>query len=482
MAMVWATLLWVNYGLAIVVALGLLLRRKEPTTMTAWLLAILLVPFGGLIAYWFLGSGRLSRKVGRRRRRVAFLLTRLRDWANRHALGGSSAARAVVPPELADLEQIARRLAEMPAVGGNEVSVICDAAVSFAALEAALRGAQHSIHLEYYAWSDDETGRRFRDLIADRARAGVQVRLLLDAGGCFTLSRRFIRPLIDAGVKVAYFLPLHRFPFSKRWSLHLRNHRKIVIVDGQDAFMGSQNIGDEYVGRVPSLSPWIDAQLHVRGPAALCLQEVFAEDWYLAAKERLDQAEYFPEPLRAGGSVVQILPTGPDQSLAILEQIVFGAVSAARRSIRIATPYFVPEAPLRMALLHAACRGLEVKLVLPTRSDVPLAVWAARSFYAELLDGGVEIFEFDGGMLHAKLIAVDEQWCLLGSANMDARSFRLNYEVGAAIFDAPVVRGVAAMIDAFCAQGRPITARRAHHVSLLRRMGEGAARLFAPLL
>jgi len=481
MATVWAAALWVNYALAVLVVAGLLLRRREPTAMTAWLLAIIFVPFLGMIAYWFLGSGRLARKVGRRRRRVGSLLTRLRARPEYDALP-SIFSRPQVQPGLADLEQIARRLAEMPAVGGNEVAVLCDAADSFAALEAALRGAERFIHLEYYTWRDDETGRRYRDLLAERARGGVQVRLLLDAGGCFTLRRRFLRPLIDAGARVAYFLPLHRFPFSKRWSLHLRNHRKIAIIDGREALMGSQNIGDEYLGRRPHLSPWIDAQLHVRGPAALFLHEVFAEDWYLATRERLDQASFYPPARAPGSSVVQILPTGPDQSLAILEQIVFGAVSAARRSIRIATPYFVPEAPLRMALLHAACRGLEVKLVLPTRNDVPLVLWAARSFYAEMLDGGVEIYEFDGGMLHAKIVTVDDQWCLLGSANMDARSFRLNYEVGAAIFDPDVVRKVAERIDGFCAQGRRITARSVHQASLPRRIGEGAARLFAPLL
>jgi len=306
--------------------------------------------------------------------------------------------------------------------------------------------------------------------------------LLLDAVGCRRIRRAFLRPLLDAGVQVAFFMPLWVFTLRKRFSLHLRNHRKIAIIDGQTAFLGSQNIGDEYRGRLRGLSPWYDTHLRVQGPAALFVQQTFAEDWYQATRERLDNLAYFPEPQRLGHSVVQVLPTGPDQPGSSLAQILFAAVSSAQDSIRIATPYFAPDVAVRMALAHACYRGVRVCLLLPTRSDSRLALWAARSFYHELLAGGVEIYEFDAGVLHSKIVTVDDRWCMVGSANMDVRSFRLNFEATALIYDPAVAGGLGRSIDEFCRRARRVQGRDLRRTGRLRQMGEGVARLFAPLL
>lgn len=482
MTLLWTIAFWVNYTLAALVIVGVLLRRKEPVAMTAWILAILLMPVAGIILYWLLGSGRLTRKVHRRRKRVAHLLDRLRARSAEHVRPIDQVGEHGLPPAFVALEQLAHRLADMPATGGNRATLYTDGASAYGAMVDAIRAAQRHVHVELYVLHADATGLAFRDELIACARRGIDCRLLLDAVGCWTLGRTFTRPLLDAGVRVSFFLPIRLFPLAKRWSVHLRNHRKIVVVDGDTAFTGSANVGDEYLGRDPNLSPWFDAQLRVIGPGALFLQEVFAEDWYLATRERLDEAEYFPAPVADGPSIVQILPTGPDQSVQVLAQILFAAVSAARKSIQIVTPYFVPDAPLRMALEHAALRGLKVRLVLPTQSDAPITLWAARSFYAELIDAGLEIYEYERGMLHAKAVVVDDQWCLLGSANMDARSFRLNYEISAAVCDPTVVGGLTRLIDGFCEQSRRISRRAAHQATIWRRIGEGAARLLAPLL
>lgn len=482
MAVFWAILLWANYALAIIVAGAVLLRRKEPVAMTAWILAILFIPFGGMLLYWMLGSGRLARKVFRRRKRAAHLMIRIRDWAARHALPPGAVSVEGAPSGYLAVEKLAQRVADMPATAGNEVQIYTDGLANYDAVIDAIRHATRHIHIELYIWRPDATGTAFRNELLAAARRGVECRVLLDAVGNWDVKRSFTQPLIEAGVQLSFFLPIRLFSWSKRWSIHLRNHRKIIVVDGQIAFTGSANIGDEYLGRVAALSPWHDAQSRVVGPAALFLQQIFAEDWALATRELLDRPEYFPEPPRPGASVVQVLPSGPDQNVQVLAQILFAAVTTAERSIRIVTPYFVPDAPLRMALEHAALRGLKVRIVLPTRSDAPITLWAARSFYAELMDFGVEIYEYDGGMLHAKAVVVDEHWCLLGSANMDVRSFRLNYEISAAIYDPQVVRGLSEMIDGFCEHGRRITRRSAHQRPLGPRMLEGAARLLAPLL
>ena len=450
--------------------------------MVAWILGILALPGVGMLAYWLFASDRLRRKVGRRRRRVAHLLHQLKGRVEQHARTAGDWTPTPLPADLAAIAELGRRLADMPAIGGNDVQIFEDANSTYAALADALRAARHHIHLEYYIWQPDETGTSFRDLLIERARAGVKCRLLLDAVGCHRIRRAFLRPLVDAGVRVAFYMPLFLFRGGKRYSLHLRNHRKIAVLDGQVAFMGSQNIGDEYRGRLRRLSPWYDTHVRLSGPAALFLQQTFAEDWYFATRESLDREDYFAEPVRLGHSIVQVLPTGPVHSVSPLAQILFAAVTSARESIRIATPYFVPDRAVRMALAHACYRGVRVQLVLPSRSDSALALWAARSFYAELLEVGVDIHEYDGGVLHSKLVTVDDRWCMLGSANMDARSFRLNFEVTALIYDPQVAAGLARSIDGYCGAARRITPRDVWHQGLLRQVGEGAARLFAPLL
>ncbi len=478
----WLAFWCVHYLLAVVFVGSVLRRRREPTAMVAWVFAILTVPVLGMVTYWLFGSNRLHRKVRRRRRRRAHLLSRIKGWAAQQTVPHAEGTEAKLPDDLVPIAQLGSGLADMPAIGGNEVKVLEEAEATYAALEEALRGAQQHIHLEYYIWRADETGRRFRDLLIERAREGVECRLLLDAVGCWGVPRSFLRPLVEAGGRVAFFLPLRPFPLRKRWSLHLRNHRKIAVIDGRTAFLGSQNVGDEYRGRKAALSPWYDVHMSVVGPAALFVQSVFAEDWFFAVREQLDSERYFPEPDRAGDATVQILPTGPDQQMSILSQIMFAAVASAHTSIDIATPYFAPDLAMRMALAHACYRGVRVRVVLPTRSDSKLALWAARSFYAELIDAGVEVYEYEEGVLHSKLVTVDDRWCMLGSANMDVRSFRLNFEVTGLLYDASVALALTGYVDRFCAAGRRVTPREVWRQPLARRIGEGAARLFAPLL
>jgi cardiolipin synthase len=466
--------------LALLVVAAVLRRRKEPMSMLAWIFAIVTLPFVGSLLWGLMDSTRVRRKAGRRRRRVAHLLARLKERTAQHARGLTDGLVTDLPDDLRAVEQLGRRLAQMPATSGNVVRIYQEANATYAALEEAIRAAQRHVHLEYYIWQPDRTGRHFRDLLVAKAREGVECRLLLDAVGCWRLTRRFTHPLVAAGCRLAYFMPL--YPLRRRFSPHLRNHRKIAVIDGRVALLGSQNIGDEYRGRLKRLSPWYDSHMQVSGPAALFLQQTFAEDWLFATRESLIVEDYFPTPECAGDSVVQVLPTGPDQDVSALDQLVFAAVSTATASIRIATPYFVPGAALRMALVHACYRGVRVQLVLPTRSDSPFVLWAGRSFYSELLDAGVEIYEFDEGMLHSKIVTVDDRWCMLGTANMDIRSFRLNFEITALVYDRRVTQELSESIARYCERARCIGLREVWNRSLPLQLYEGVARLFAPLL
>ncbi|TWT44913.1 Major cardiolipin synthase ClsA [Phycisphaerae bacterium RAS1] len=478
MSYVWTTALTINYLAALGVVVSVLRRRKEPGSMVAWVFAAMLFPFLGPLAYWLFSADRVVWSARRRRRRVARIVHLIRERVERHT--GVHRSDDALPADLRNIERMARHLARFPATPGNDVRVYDEANETYAAIEEALRTAQRHIHLEYYIWNADDTGRQFRDLLIEKARQGVEVRLLLDSVGCFGLSRRFLAPLRAAGAEVAWFMPLR--PTSRRWSLHLRNHRKIVVVDGAVAFTGSQNIGDEYRGRLARLSPWYDTHLRVSGPAALFLQEVFVEDWYFATRRELSDDAYFPAPTEQGSSWVQILPTGPDQPVNTLEQVVFATAAAATHTLRIATPYFVPHAALRTALTHACYRGVEVDIVVPTRTDAPLALWAGRSFYEEIVSAGAGVYEFDHGVLHSKTFTIDDRWCMIGSANMDARSFRLNFEISALIYDEQVARGLSDSIQIHCARSRRITLDGLRSTSLPQKLLEGGARLFSPLV
>jgi cardiolipin synthase len=477
-------LLWalVAHGLLALLAVAAVLRsRKEPMGMLTWIFAIVTLPFVGSVLYWAMESTRIHRKAGRRRHRVAHLMSILNRRAIDRAKAPDDGHVPDLPEDLRTVEHMGQRLAQMPATSGNAVCVYQEASATYAALEEAIRAAERHIHLEYYIWQADDTGHHFRDLLIEKARQGVECRLLLDAVGCWWLTRRFLRPLTEAGCQVAFFMPLYPSR-RRRLSLHLRNHRKIAVIDGRVAFAGSQNVGDEYLGRLKKLCPWYDTHMRVAGPAVLFLQQTFAEDWFLAHRESLTAEAYFPSPQCVGESIVQVLPTGPERDISPLDQLIFAAVSGANSSIRIETPYFVPGPPLRMALVHACYRGVRVQLVLPTRSNHLLVLWAGRSFYSELLDAGVEIYEYDAGMLHSKIMTVDDRWCMLGTANMDVRSFRLNFEVTALLYDRGVTRELAESIERHCGQARRISLRDVWQRGLRAQLAEGVARLFTPLL
>ncbi len=465
------------HPLSAVVAIAFVLRgRKEPVSMIAWILAISLLPVIGIVGYVLLGADRIRRRASVGRRRVAGSLQRVQAAADREV----RRALPDLPEAQRGIARIGRRLVDMPVTEGNAVRAFHDAEAIYAALAESIGQAEDHLHLQYYIWRADETGRRFRDLLIERARAGVAVRLLLDAVGCWRLSRSFLRPLRAAGVELAFFMPFA--PLRRRWSPNLRNHRKIVVVDGQVGFVGSQNIGDEYRGLRKQLSPWHDTHLRIDGPAVTGLQQTFAEDWLFATRQELSGPRYFEPVERSGTAAVQILPTGPQQQVAVLGQVMFAAISAARDSIRIVTPYFVPSASLREALKLASYRGVRVEVVVSARTDAPFVLWCARSYYGELLEAGIRLYEFDHGMLHAKTVTFDDQWAMVGSANMDVRSFRLNFEITALLYDVEVTGRLVASCANYRKRSRKIQASSYRARGIGYEWMEGVARLFTPLL
>ncbi len=476
------TILWVFHYLAALVVIEHILRnRRDPRGMLAWILALLLLPILSLFLYLLIGYMPIERKVRRRRRRRREIETALKRQAEA-AVGPYDVMEvAELDPAQRSIIRMSTRLSESYVTRGNEAMIYHDSEALFLAMSLAIESAQSHVHMEYYIFAADETGRAVRDLLLRKAGQGVEVRLLLDAVGCWRLPRSFVKEMERGGIKVAFFLPwgLTR----RRFHVNCRNHRKAIVVDGKVGFLGSQNIGDEYLGRRKRFAPWRDTHLRVHGPAVTQLQEVFVEDWHFATGEDLaEKNKYFPEPQLAGSHIVQIIPSGPDRRANVMHQLLYAAVSDAKHSISLITPYFVPDRAMILALESAAYRGVRVRLMLPSRSDHRIVLWAARSYYEELLEAGVEVYEYDEGMLHSKVVVVDRRWAMVGSANMDERSFRLNFELTSILYDAGLTQELVADYEALREKARRVTSEMLDRWTYFETLAAGAARLATPLM
>jgi len=365
-------------------------------------------------------------------------------------------------------------------MGGNAVKLLDHGQPAFDSIVEAVRNAKHHVHVEEYIFRDDRLGRELLDVMIERAKAGVKVRLLVDAIGSFG-NWRLLRRLKKAGGEGAVFMPL--LPFSKSLSPNLRNHRKITVVDGHTGFLGGLNVGEEYVGRRFSNRHWADAHLRITGPAVSEIQRVFLEDWDFAAGTIPNAAEYFPNTPVIGKSRVQILSGGPDDEKNALRLAYFATITSADKNLKIATPYLVPDLAMREALKTAAMRGIDVTILTQGKPpDSWLTYWASRYYWEELLAAGVKVYEYKRGMMHSKMLLADNEWATIGSANLDNRSLRLNFEVSATL-DAPEdIEICYARFAADLKRARRVTLKAFQKRSLMARAFEEVARMAAPLL
>ncbi|HKQ70733.1 MAG TPA: cardiolipin synthase [Polyangiaceae bacterium] len=471
-------------GVSLALIPVVILRRKEPSSTIAWILALLFLPVVGAVLFVLFGRDRVRWPAKRKRQADALVRTSVVALTG-EALLDLSARQG----EMSELERQIFRVGSLltfsSASASNKVYVLTKGDDVYEALGAAIDAAKHHIHAEFYLIRNDATGAWFRDKLARAAERGVEVRLLCDAYGCLALGPPWRRPLRRAGGRVGIFLPMRSLLLQP---VNLRNHRKIVVVDGRVAFSGGVNIGDEYRGRMRGIGQWRDTHLRMEGPAASALQRVFLQDWFFATGEglNLSNAAYFPPEeagrARAGDATVAIVPSGPDTRTEAIHRLFFAAIAGARERVWITTPYFVPDAPMVVALQVAAMRGVDVKLILPSRSNHRVTFHAGRSFYEELLDAGVEIREYTPGMIHAKTMVVDGRIVLVGSANMDMRSFRLNFEVHALIHDAHTAQVLEACFEADLAETSLVTKAAWAARPLGWRIAEGAGRFVSPLL
>jgi cardiolipin synthase len=458
---VYVTLGWASY--VIVLGLWIVLQKREPAATLSWLLSLTALPYLGFVIYWFLGPQRITRQRVRRVRARAAL---------------PPPPEGTTPSDVAiELAKLGQATTGIPPTSATRADLLIDGGSTYDALLSAVSGAREHIHLEYYIFAPDQTGTALRDALVERARAGVAVRLLLDAVGSSAISRAFLRPLVEAGGECQWFHPT-RLPLLWRRSwVNLRSHRKIVVIDGVVAFTGGINVTDEQDERVRS-DAYRDLHLRLEGDIVGALQLVFMEDWaYATGKAPLRLAPVMKDP---GPIAAQLIVSGPDSPWEAIHRMQVSAIHAAGKRVWLATPYFVPGEAARMALTSAALGGLDVRLIVPKMSDSRLVTYAARSYYDELLGAGVRIFEYGPRMLHTKALLCDDDVAIIGSANFDNRSFRLNFEVSVMFRDARVADELGVLLDAECKSARcvPASFRRPWWQHLL----EGLARLTSPLL
>jgi len=467
------------WAIALALVPAVLMRRKEPSATIAWILTLVLLPPVGVTLFLLFGRDRVRLPAKRKLEIDAVVRAQVAALREEPAADRTSHLKLASPFERS-LFRVAQGLSHLRATSGNKAEVLVEGDATYAAIGDAIDAARHHVHAQYYLIRNDATGRWFRDRLVAAARRGVTVRLLLDGFGCFALGRGWRRPLRDAGVLVADFLPM-RTVFLQ--PVNLRNHRKIVVVDGHTAFTGGFNVGDEYRGQMPGVGTWRDVHLRIEGPAAAELQRIFFQDWAFATREPISPGDYFPrEPAAPGDATIAIVPSGPDTRAEAIHRLFFGAIVGAQREVLVTTPYFVPTESILVAMELAAMRGVDVKLILPSRSNHSVTFHAGRSFYAQLLEAGVDICEYQPGMVHAKTLVADSQVALIGSANMDMRSFRLNFEVHALVHDETTAARLHRAFEDNAAQSRsvPIHEWSARRWNL--RMKEGASRLLSPLL
>lgn len=450
-----------------IVAIGRALLRGHGVTSTlAWILAILAFPGAGAIAYLLLANPSIRKTV---RRKLA--ASKARPGASQTDSDDDRVIR------------LAERLTGLPATSRNRVELLVEDQMAFGRIEEELRAATKSIWVEYYIVRNDETGHRFLDLLAARARAGVAVRLLYDAVGSMRLDAARLRAIRVAGGFAEPFLPLN--PFRRRWAVHLRNHRKLIVLDGTTVFTGGMNVGDEYSGRsrLRGGQHFRDSHLRIQGSAVRYFAQVFVEDWLFAVGEPLSLPAASAEPaVVAGSSLVCPLPSGPDQRLNASAHAYFAGIMTARKTCYLTTPYFAPDEATLTALVTAAQSAVDVRILLPARCDVPLVGTAARSFYRDLLRGGVRIFEYRPSMLHAKSMSIDESWGIVGSANVDMRSFRLNFEIGALVRDPGFAADLTLRFLQELEESTEITIEALAREGFAQRFAQAIARLMSPLL
>ncbi|MEO6875313.1 MAG: cardiolipin synthase [Opitutaceae bacterium] len=457
-----------GFVLALLLVARLMSQKKAPANTFAWLLVIVLLPYVGVPLYLMFGGRKLRQLAARKAPLTPQLPQQASDksvfatWPVAHTIMASGAGA--------------------PAAG-NRLQLLTTGEDTFHALEQQIRAARHTIHINTFILGRDETGRRVIQLLSERAREGIKVRLLLDAVGCMFVRRSFYASLREAGGEVFKFMPV--LPFTSRGSANLRNHRKIAVFDHATAIIGGHNLAREYMGPTPYRKRWRDLGALIEGPAASLLNEVFIADWCFASRQSPEAVRpgQFSDPVPdRGAAELQVVASGPDVPGDPLYEGIISMIQESEKSIWVVTPYFIPDDVLLRSLIVKARAGREVTLMVPERSNHPVTDFARRHYIRELCSAGGRVLLFQVGMMHSKAVIVDDRIGLLGSANFDLRSLFVNFEIGVVVHTAPEALMMKAWAKKQAESCRKFVNRPKRPHDLLANILEDFSRLLAPLL
>ena len=458
----------------------IILENRSPEKTVSWTLVIILLPLAGFVLYLFFGRNFRKQKIFSGKELADLLqieslsekqlldLSKKRFSENARVKDKMSLIRLLINNNKALLTE------------KNKLTVLNNGKEKFPAVMEALSAAKDHIHLEYYIIENDKIGNRIKDILIEKAKSGVEVRVIYDDVGSRNLSKRYIVSLAEAGVEIYPFMPV-LFP-QLTTKMNYRNHRKVIIVDGKVGFIGGMNIADRYLEGDEELGIWRDTQLKIEGEAVQSLQVVFLTDWHFASGKMISDSKYFPESEIEYIKPVQIASSGPDSDWASIMQVYFAAIAAAKEYIYIVTPYFMPNESVLTALKTAALGGADVRILLPGKSDVRVVYWGTKSYVEELLEAGIKVYFYQKGFVHSKIMVVDDIFCSIGTANMDLRSFHENFEINALVYDSEVATMLKSQFFKDLEKSKEVLFTEFSQRPLFEKFKESIARLFSPLL
>jgi len=451
-----------------------LLYKREARSALLWLLVVWFLPVLGAVLYLLIGINRLQRRAQRLRDATA-----LPPAAEQ--IAGEDQTELLADDDLGGLARLVQQVTGQPLLAGNHITPLVNGVQAYPTMLDAIAQARHSIALATYIFDRDGIGDQFVQALLAAQQRGVSIRILIDDVYVRLVRGSAFKFLKAAGLNVVSFNP-PVLP-ARLHAANLRNHRKLLIVDGQIGFTGGMNIHRPYWRPENPATAFRDLHFHVRGPVVRHMVETFTDDWYFTTGERLDTRFWGEEgPQPAGPALARGIEAGPDETLDRLRWVFLGALNVARQSVRIWTPYFVPDQSLLAALSAAALRGVEVDILTPVENNHPLVQWAGRAHYWQVLEHGAHIWERPGPFDHSKLMVVDSRWVCIGSANWDARSLRLNFEFNLEVYDTALAQHLEALFQAARREATLVTAAQLRERPLPIRLRDGAARLFSPML
>ncbi len=456
-----------------------LLHKRTPSSALGWIAVCLIFPFAGALLYFLFGVNRVETRARKLEYKSPASPIDERRYQQATAELSIAASQLDLPRSYAQIARISDKVTNLPLVDGNRVDLLPGGETAYPEMLECIDEAEHYIFLTTYIFETNKTGRQFIDALSRAAGRGLEVRVLIDGIGEYYYFPRAAALLKRRGIKVARFIPPKLLPPNIH--INLRNHRKILIADGRTAFTGGMNIGDRHLAQqLKNRSRVVDMHFRLKGPVVMQIEQCFLEDWAFCTGESLAPTPAPPAP--NGPAVCRIIKDGPNEDINKLSTVILGAISSSREQVLIMTPYFLPPLEMIAALQSAALRGIDVKIVLPAKNNLPFIQWASNNMLRELLYWGVKVYFQPPPFAHTKLFVIDQQYAQIGSANFDPRSFRLNFELSVEIYEKHVAQTIAGHIEHRIKHSQPLHLTDIERRPFIIKIRDALVWLFSPYL